>query len=87
MQTVPGRWLAALHSRDFRLLWISELISAIGNAMFEVALYWHKNTLKVSCFPVIIHITCLNRFDGYIAVNIGCEEHGQLAEAFLSRTM
>ena len=83
MQTVPGRWLAALHSRDFRLLWISELISAIGNAMFEVALYWHKNSLKVSCFPVIICITCLIHFDGYI----GCEEHGQLAEELLNIAM
>jgi hypothetical protein len=51
--------------------------------------FWHshrgkqKNILKVICFHAIIRITCLNHFDGYI----GCEEHGQLAEALLSRTM
>jgi hypothetical protein len=50
---------------------------------FGTAIGKQKNILKVSCFLVIIYITCLDHFGGYI----GCEEHGQLAEALLSRTM
>ena len=50
---------------------------------FRKALGKQKNILKVSCFLVIIYVTSLRRYDGYI----GFEEHGQLAEALLSRTM
>lgn len=46
-----------------------------------------KDTLKVACFLVIIYVTCLSYFDGYITINIGCEEHGQLAEELLKIAM
>lgn len=52
MQTVPGRWLVALHSRDFRLLWTSELISAIGSEMLNVALYWQMYLLTHSALAL-----------------------------------
>lgn len=48
MQPVPGRWLAALHYRDVRLLWIGELISAVGTEMFYVALNWQMYLLTHS---------------------------------------
>ncbi len=52
MQAVPGRLLAALHSRDFRLLWTSELISAIGSEMLNVALYWQMCLLTHSALAL-----------------------------------
>ena len=48
MQTTRGGWLAALHYRDFRLLLIGEVTSAIGTEMFYVALNWQMYLLTHS---------------------------------------
>ena len=49
-----------------------------------------KISLNVTRFRVILRITLLNYFEGYIsgrAAGIGCEEHGRLAEDLLSIAM
>jgi len=43
-------WLATLHYRDFRLLLIGEVTSAIGTEMFYVALSWQMYLLTHSAF-------------------------------------
>ena len=48
MQTTRGGWLEALHYRDFRLLLIGEVTSAIGTEMFYVALNWQMYLLTHS---------------------------------------
>jgi len=48
VQTTRGGWLAALHYRDFRLLLIGEVTSAIGTEMFYVALNWQMYLLTHS---------------------------------------
>lgn len=40
-ESVPQQRLAALQSRDFRLLWTGELISTIGTQMQLYAINWH----------------------------------------------
>lgn len=47
MQNTRG-WLAALHYRDFRLLLIGEVTSAVGTEMFYVALSWQMYLLTYS---------------------------------------
>ena len=52
MQTTRGSWLAALHYRDFRLLLIGEVTSAIGSEMFYVALNWQMYLLTHSALAL-----------------------------------
>lgn len=44
-QSVQPRRLAALQYRDFRLLWLGQLISMIGTQMQFVAVNWHVSEL------------------------------------------
>ena len=48
----PERWLAALQYRDFRLLLIGEVTSAIGTEMLYVALSWQMYLLTHSAFAL-----------------------------------
>jgi len=44
----PSGPLAALHYRDYRLLWAGQVVSLIGTRMQSVALLWHVNELTHS---------------------------------------
>jgi MFS family permease len=52
VQNTRGGWLAALKYRDFRLLLIGEVTSAIGTEMFYVALSWQMYLLTHSAFAL-----------------------------------
>jgi MFS family permease len=52
VQTTRGNWLAALHYRDFRLLLIGEILSALGTEMFYVALSWQMYLLTHSALAL-----------------------------------
>ena len=52
MQFASGRWLAAMHYRDFRLLWTGEFISAAGTEMFFVSLNWQMYLLTHSALAL-----------------------------------
>jgi MFS family permease len=49
---IPEHWLAALQYRDFRLLLIGEVTSAIGTEMFYVALNWQMYLLTHSALSL-----------------------------------
>jgi len=52
VQFATRRWLAAMHYRDFRLLWTGEFISAAGTEMFFVALNWQMYLLTHSALAL-----------------------------------
>src|SRR5262245_3258127 len=49
----------AFHSRDFRLLWIGQLVSLLGSQMQMVALNWHIYELTHS--PIALGLIGLTR--------------------------
>jgi hypothetical protein len=52
VQTTRRGWLAALHYRDFRLLLIGEVTSAIGTEMLYVSLSWQMYLLTHSALAL-----------------------------------
>ena len=52
MQTTRRGWLAALQYRDFRLLLIGVVTSAIGTEMLYVALSWQMYVLTHSALAL-----------------------------------
>jgi MFS family permease len=52
VQTTRRGWLAALQYRDFRLLLIGEVTSAIGTEMLYVALNWQMYLLTHSALAL-----------------------------------
>ena len=55
------RVLEALRHRDFRLLWIGQTVSQIGDAAFVVALGWRAFTLtgKASSLGIVLAVEAL----------------------------
>lgn len=43
---------AALHHRDFRLLWLGQIVSVTGSQMQSVAIHWHVYILTKSAFAL-----------------------------------
>src|SRR5688572_16788818 len=52
--TEPERYssFAALRHRDFRLLWLGQIVSVTGSQMQSVAIHWHVYLLTQSAFAL-----------------------------------
>src|SRR6266496_5000007 len=46
------RAFAALRHRDFRLLWLGQIVSVTGSQMQSVAIHWHVYLLTKSAFAL-----------------------------------
>src|SRR6185503_14624189 len=46
------RSFAALRHRDFRLLWLGQIVSVTGSQMQSVAIHWHVYLLTQSAFAL-----------------------------------
>ncbi len=58
--------LQALRHRDFRLFWVGQNISLIGDGIFNVALVWQ--TLELSSTPAALTVVTLARFGPRLAL-------------------